>query len=147
MKKIIIKCVIFLFPILLMSCDSDNADIPESEEKAKELAATWVINPGTAVLRDDIDVTADYGEFSIFFTEQFGYFIQGDPNNVLHPEGIWSFNGTNYSEILLNGDERPITASLNGDVLTFSFENSENTPIGGRVRGITGSYKFTLVKQ
>lgn len=137
------------FAVMLCSCDGDNPTIPEDEVNSQKLSGTWTLGSNSRVLRDGDDITSQYANFSAFFTEQFAYFIEGDPNNVIHPEGTWQYVEGNFNQILLNGDERPITASLSDDnkILTLTFSNEANVPLGSRVAGITGSYTFILSKE
>lgn len=134
----------------IVSCSDDEAGITEDEKNSKQLAGTWVLGSNLSkVEKDGKDITSQYSNFSIFFTEQFGYFAQGDPNNIIHPEGTWKYAEGDFSKILLNNDERPITIAINEDqtALTLTFSNDDNKPLGSRMIGITGAYTFILSRK
>lgn len=151
----IVRCKFLMIALMVIvcmgSCSDDEAKIPKDEENSKQLAGTWVLGSSLSkVEKDGKDITSQYANFSIFFTEQFGYFAQGDPNNLIQPEGTWKYAEGDFGKILLNNDDRPITITINEDqtALTLTFSNDNNKPIGSsRVNGITGSYTFILSKK
>ncbi|MEP4093354.1 hypothetical protein [Reichenbachiella sp.] len=147
MKISILKYTLFMLILGLVACD-EEANVPEDESQAKALAGPWSMGSNSQVLRDGTDITPQYGDFSIVFTEQFGYFVSGDPNNLLQPEGTWAYAEGSFTSILLNGDLRPINVvhSDDGSALTITFSNDTNVPIGARTAGISGSYTFVLKK-
>ncbi|UXX79871.1 hypothetical protein N7E81_01970 [Reichenbachiella carrageenanivorans] len=150
MKKINpIHILLLVLLSALVGCGDDSSNIPEEEEHSRLIAGTWVLGENSQVLRDGNDITLDYQDFSIFFTEQFGYYAEGDPNNIIYPQGTWQYVDGNFGQIVLNEDERPIAVALAQDntVLTITFTNDTNEPLGARSKGITGSYTFILSKE
>lgn len=134
--------------VLLLGC-SGGSDSDQSEENAEtsNIAQTWEMGDDTYAFKDNVDVTDEYSDLSIRFTQSGAYTVQGDPDNVVYPTGTWAFAGDGeYSIIYLNDTDVPVYISYPSDgYIDITFTLSENELLGSsRVAGITGEYTFRL---
>ena len=148
--KRIYSTIIILTILLpwLTSCGSDDATGKSEEQlNAEKLSGSWALGTNGYITRDGSDLSGEYQDFVIRFTTNHSYTVLKDPNNVFFPTGTWKFAEGTFSQILLNNNMTPISLQFeNATTITLTFAVIGDTPIGQRVKGISGSYELRLTK-
>ena len=145
MKKTItyIYTILLFTAVLGVGCDSyedeEAAGLSETQEQLDRLAGSW---NGDRVTFEGVDVTAqDFIGFTLTFNEDGTWSSQnGDP--TFGSNGVWEFDGTNLSRILMNDVPVNLIFTYDGSQLTLEF-----TLVGssiGRMKGVTGDYVINL---
>jgi hypothetical protein len=133
---------IFLFSIVILSCNDAEDGLTEKEKATLLLTKKWSV---ANIILNGTDIT-DYGytltkiEFKKdgTWTCQFG----GD---ILDNAGTWSYVGEELSTINLSGVSTSINLQNQGSNLTLRFEKNGSDPIGGKVKTVNGDYEIFLL--
>lgn len=140
--KILYSISVFMLSlsmIFLMSCGSDDPD-PKADATS-ELSKTW--ETGTVTLDGIVVTVPSYENFSITFSSSGTYTTQnGDP--IFSGSGAWTFDGDDLDAIVLSGVL--VNVAINATSLSMTF-TAPDAPLSGRVKGLSGDYKFDLVAQ
>lgn len=144
MKKInyLFFCL-FISVALLASCKSDDGggDGPTAEEAAlAKLQGTWNL---TNAMRDVSNITADYTNMKLVINGK-NLSTTGAPSESVFPTGTFTFVGTNYNEIIVDGIE--VTLAATDANLVTSFSLNQDGSNAGRVTVVEGDYQFSFMK-
>jgi hypothetical protein len=141
---IITVVLIGVLLVLLQSCKNDEPEMTpdESEVFLNKISQTWKTNRVTV---DAVDVTNYFNNTTITFSKSKTY----TATNAVSP--IWPANGTFETVTGLNRDldiKRNDGMVIDVVSLTESGLTLEllYTPATGRVTGVSGRYKFELIR-
>lgn len=143
MKKInyLFFCL-FLSVVLLASCKSDDGGGgPTAEEAAlAKLQGTWNL---TAATKDNSPITG-YESMKLTIANK-TMTASGTPGtDSVFPTGSFSFVGTNYNQILVDGIN--VTLAVTETNLVTSFSLNEDGSDASRVAVVQGDYQFSFTK-
>ena len=136
---------IYVVALLLMSnCGTHHDPTPDDiqQQTSKKLqAATW---KAKTVLRDGVDVTAGYTNFTL--TIAANTYTTTNGGLTWPASGTWAFHGQSTTTVIRDG-VIPVDFVLSSDAsslkLNFTIETSTYT--GGRENGLKGEYEFDLI--
>ena len=137
--------------LIFTACgDDDEGNNSLYSEQIEKLSGTW---KATDVTLDDTQQPG-YQDFTIKLSglpggEGLGYIITNNPEFspwISAYNGRLIFDASDPSKHLIREDDVAITYDLSGTTLTLSFVYNEEDA-GGRVSGVTGTWKFTFEKQ
>ena len=144
MKTFISIYMVVVF--LLMSNCSKNLDLTTAEIQQqtsnKLQAGIWKVN---AVLKDGVDITADYANFTLTIGANNYTTING---GLAWPaSGTWAFQGQSTTAVVRDGTT-PVDFELSKDAssLKLNFTIETSTYANGRVHGLKGAYEFDLAR-
>lgn len=143
MKKInyLFFCLL-LSVAFLASCGSDDGGggpTPEEAALAK-LQGIWNL---TAATKDNSPI-AGYESMKLTIANK-TMTATGTPGaDSVFPTGSFSFVGTNYNQILVDGIN--VTLAVTETTLVTSFELNEDGTDAGRVAVVQGAYQFMFTK-
>ena len=146
MKTSYITYLLFIaLAIVTFNCKTKTAD-PDPEPTALELQLESLMNNNTSwgltggsVLKDGYDVTSQFSGFTLNIGE-FTYTTENGLLTAWPSTGTWQFVNDNPNKVI-RGDGVEIDVAIANNQLTLTFSV---TGIGGRVKGINGTYTFTL---
>jgi hypothetical protein len=137
-KTRLIACLLLLLSFqLFTSCKKDDPD-PRAQ-RINDLTTTWKLK---SVKNDNVDVTQQYTGFTLTINGQ--NYITTNGGNPWPDAGTYEIMLEDLS-IIRRSDGTNITIdSITGDELILSFKF--NTLAGGRTKGVTGNFTFSLTR-
>ncbi len=140
---------LFIFGIIaLTGCKSKSSDPAPSalDLRLEELVnggTNWIIGSG-GVVKDGLDVTDQFTGFKLTIGNKTYSTVNG-LSPVWESSGTWDFQNNNPDKILRDGAIE-ITVDISSSALILIF-NAEGVSDGGRVKSVSGEYKFHLVSE
>ena len=130
--------------MLLSSCTKHELTLGDQQNQiaTKLKKSPW--KPG-AVLRDGVDITGDYTNFSLSFSNGTYTTVNGDLSWPVN--GTWAFESGSLTKIIRDGNiPVDLKLSADGKNLTLQFSISSSVYTGGRSTSLQGGYEFQLVQ-
>ena len=127
---------------LSISCKNKNTEEePSAQELAlEELAYTWSVNNGS-VIRDGLDVSANYPGMQV--TISAGNYTTINAGDLFAASGTWDWVGESTTRLTLDDGKTVTIGTVNETTLVISFDH---TGTGGAAFGVSGSYQITLTR-
>lgn len=130
--------------LLMNNCSKHNGPTTEDIQKQtsqKLQAATWKVK---TVLRDGVDVTTDYTNFTL--TIAASTYTTTNGSLAWPASGTWAFQNQSTTQVIRDGS-LPVDFVLSTDAtsLSLTFTIATSTYIGGRTNGLKGNYEFDLI--
>lgn len=159
MKTNRIYTTLLLLPIVLLwACGGDT---PEPQKSAEELALealtanstqVWAVANGGSVRKGTQSLTDTYQNFELSISSGSSRSYTTQNNNQLFDNaGSWSFSGSNFDKLLLNGSSpaagREISFTVNGSNLSLIFTVPAPDARLKGTQALAGNYTFNLVKK
>ena len=123
---------------MMSGCGKDDPN-PQAE-KLRLLSGTWTI---ATVDNDGVDVTSQYNGFTLTVTSTKTYSTTNG-HNAWPAGGTFEFQQNDLNQIMRDDGVVVTIESATEDQLQLSFQQSTLT--GGRPKGVTGDFVFSLVK-
>lgn len=138
--KIVLKLVL-VSVVLLLNCNPDGEpEGPTDKELAFEkLAGEWGYGTGGGIILDGEDVSVNYPDFSLSFTD--GTYQTQSGGKLFKSTGTWRWADETAGSILLDTGEVVTIAALSETALDFTFTHTSS---GGTAAGLSGSYRVKL---
>ncbi|MCB0488180.1 MAG: hypothetical protein R2820_14005 [Cyclobacteriaceae bacterium] len=124
-------------PLLFASCKKDDPD--PLEQRINELTASWKL--GT-VTNDSQDVTSQYSGFTLVVTGN--NYTTTNGGNPWPVSGTYEVRADNLNTIIRSDGTTITIDEITSSTLVLSFNYAGLS--SGRVKGVTGSFTFSLVK-
>lgn len=136
-----ILCVALLLG-LHISCKKKKKDEePSAQELALEaLAHSWSVSNGS-VIRDGLDVSANYVGLQLTFSD--GSYNTSNAGELFAASGTWEWVGESTTQLTMDDGKTVTIGSVSGTTLVISFDH---TGTGGTAFGVSGAYQITLTR-
>ncbi|GIV36360.1 MAG: hypothetical protein KatS3mg032_0739 [Cyclobacteriaceae bacterium] len=140
--KVKFKFILVSVVVLFSSCSEDNSSLTDEEKVLILLNKTWV--PGNIQL-DGVDIT-DFGYQNLELRfERNNTWTALNGGDLFGPNGTWQFTNETFTEIQFSGINMQLKLNPQGLTLELVFEKSNDTPIQGRNKSISGNYRIFLL--
>ncbi|QCK16806.1 hypothetical protein [Mangrovivirga cuniculi] len=136
---------IFISFALLSGCKDDE---PGKEEvQVNNLSKTWSLGADGYVMVNSQDISYDYSEFSIRFSDAGGdkvYYVTN--GHYAFPAAIdtWNFTDQNFEEVVRHVDGTVMETNVENNTLTIRFNIPQ--PSNGKLQGGFGDFEFYLTE-
>jgi len=126
---------------ILAGCSND--DDKKSTDPRSALTGTWVLGANGSVVKDDMDVTAEYDGLQLTFSDA-GTYAGVNSTPLWQSSGTWSWNGTGATALTLDGDFDITVMTLEEKSLVLHFTLQAGDLDAGRSTSLAGNYTVTL---
>jgi hypothetical protein len=126
---------------ILTGCSDD--DDKKSTDSRSALVGTWVLGANGSVVKDDVDVTAEYDGLQLTFSDA-GTYTAVNSTPLWQSSGTWSWTGTGATALTLDGDFDVTVTTLEAQSLVLHFTLQADDLDAGRSASLAGNYTVTL---
>lgn len=133
---------ILFIAIGFLACDEAEDTLTEKDKKILLLAKRWSF---ANVLLNETDIT-DYGyTLSKIEFKNNGTWLCEFGEDLFQPSGTWEFSNDSFTTITMSGIPVSISLQEQGAKLELRFTKTNDTPIGGKTKAVTGDYSVFLL--
>lgn len=132
-----------VFVLVLAACKDDDKDPTPEDIQTKKLTGTWSVGSAGSVMHDHVSLDG-WDDFTLTIANR--TYTTISPNEVIWPSsGTWRLAQDDLNTIERH-DGVSINVNVSDTILILTFVINESSS-GGRLKGISGEYKFTLLRQ
>lgn len=135
--KITVFAGLFCLAAVFNSCKKDDPD--PLAQRINELTASWKLG---SVKNDNADVTSQYTGFTLSVSGN--NYITTKGGNPWPESGSYEIRKDDLSKIIRSDGVTITIDEITTSTLVLSFNYSNLT--GGRTKGVTGNFTFSLIK-
>jgi hypothetical protein len=133
-----------LIAVLILYSTGCADDGKETVNPQDQIEKTWGLGSNGAITHDGSDVTADYAGLSITFNSN-GTYRTSNGKKLFFRSGTWTWQGTDTSTILIDGDHVVAIKEISESKLHLQFTmNEADVNANGRAEAVVGSYDVIL---
>lgn len=146
MKRIVMYASLFL-AVIVSACKSDDKEGTDPHAEKIGLVTSGVWQAESVIHSTDGDLTFQYEDFTITFTNNAtsgsdgDFLVQNGGNAFPDASGKWSLNSDLNTISLSNGQDMTIE-NLSSQSLVLKFIVAPSA--GGRIEGVSGEFTFHL---
>jgi hypothetical protein len=146
LKALLILQLIFILCALvaLQSCDSGPEGPDNTDALLLKLHGTWTTTNGM-VLANGVNVTDAFAGLAITFNEDKSYTVVNSVSPIWPQNGFYTVDAGSSTPFDIRRDNDTMVNVILLTAHELQFTMSYTAP-GGRVKGISGNYEFTLTR-